>query len=241
MADPTPLDPSQVPQNPYSMPNPSGYNPYAPPPAQGVPSIPAMGDNGIGVNSYGMPGGPVSGVSMQYDGTPINMRNPGMMDPTQLNPYAGQYLNQINGMMSQFQSSASGGAFNPDFYKGMHDTQQANLTTGIENSYARMGLAGSSAEMGGISNAITNNDMSWLNRQQSDQMKAMTGMESLNNMGMKDVMGIQGQYGDFQDSYNQDILSLLGVNQQAQASQNQMIGQGIGGIGQMAMMAAMFL
>jgi hypothetical protein len=231
------------------MPMPASMGPQAPNRADyGSPGGGAYSDpsGGMGYSSVpGGPNGPVSQYGLTYGdpkdgGMSWNLHNPAMMDPSQLNPYASMYLNNINGMLGQFQNSAAGGAFNPNFYQHLQDTSQANITTSLENSFARAGLGGSSAAMGTIGGAVEKNQMDWLNRQQSDQMRAMQGLEGLNQTGMKDVMGLQGQYGEFQDMYNQDILSLLGVKQQQDAANSNLwsgLAQGVGHLG----MAAAFM
>lgn len=198
----------------------------------------SMDDSGAGFGAYsnlaqangaGM-GGEVTGGMLNYGGADIQLQHPGLVDPLAVNPYANQYLQHTNDLYSMFSNSAAGGAFNPSFYNQMMQNQQNQMTTGLGNQYARMGLSGSSAEMGGMANAIQSNQMNWMNRQQSDQMRAMQGLQSLNNTGYQQTMGIQNQYGDFQDAYSQDIMSLLGINQSDINSNNQLEGQIIGSI-----------
>lgn len=172
---------------------------------------------------------PMMGGSMNYGGTPIYMNNPAMFSPDQLNPTASPYVNNINSLQGDLQNSAAGGAFNPNFYQGMIDKSNASLTSNLGNQFAGMGLSGSSAEAGAMSNSLINNQMSWMNREQSDQMKSVSALEGLDQTGLKDTMAIQSQYGNFEDSYNQSIANLMGLQNQAQASNNQMWGSIIGG------------
>lgn len=201
-------------------------------------------DAGSNTRYDGAPGSnpiddPMKGGSMYYGGATINMNDPANFSPDMLNKSASPYISDINNLKSQFENSAAGSAFNPEFYKGMMDTSSANLESHLNNQYAAMGLSGSSAEAGAMSNALTNNQMSWMNRQQGDQLKAMSGIEGLDQTGLKDTMGVQAQYGEFQDAYNQSIANLLGLQNQAQASSNQETGQIIAGAGQMGASAAM--
>ncbi len=196
---------------------PWGYQvPSAPPYTWGAD--PNKFSNSQGGNPYSTS----TTIPYSSDHTPLSINSPGSIDPSQVNPYAAQYLQNNQNMYNQFSQSAAGGAFNPAFYKGMQDTSQANLTTSLSNQYARMGLSGSSAEMGGESNAIQQNQMSWLNRQQSDQSRAMQGMEGLNNQGYSETMGLQSEWAAYQQEVNQDELSLYGVQQQQSAANNQM-------------------
>lgn len=227
-----------------------GGSPFSNPmyglPTYGSPGGPMFGPSGTpmismpGGGGYTMPG-PTAETSMNYNGTNINLQNPGLMDPSMLNPAASGYLNNIQGLYGMFQNSAAGGAFNPNFYSGMEATQQANLTTSLENQYAAAGLGGSSAAMGGVAQAVNQNQMQWLNRQQSDQMRAMQGLEGLNQQGYGMTTGIQGQYMNYQDASNQDIINLLGIQAGLQGSENQMWGNIAGGIGSLGLGAAALL
>lgn len=181
------------------------------------------------------PGGDLT-QSVNYG--PINTLNPGIIDPSQANPYANQYLQNTNTMMNDFSHSVAGGAFNPNFYGQMQAKQQDQLTSSMGNQYARMGLAGSSAEMGGMNQAIQGNQMAWLNRQQSDQMQALKGLEGLNNQGMNQLSQIQGQYSAFEDATNQDILSIINQGNQTSTANNQ---AGAQAAMSAAMIAAMML
>jgi hypothetical protein len=182
-----------------------------------------------GSDVYG-PNGQLQNMNMTYNGAPINFQNPTQFTNAQMNPEAAAYNTNTNNLYSEFQSSSAGNAFNPNAFAGMQAQQQSNLTSSMGNQMAAMGLSGSSAEVGGMSNAIQNNQMAWLQKQQGMQMQAMQGLEGLNNTGYQQTMGIQNQYGGFQDVANQDILGLLGAQQQAQAAQNSMWGQIAGGV-----------
>lgn len=176
------------------------------------------------------PNGPVTQADPSIGGTAIPLMNPGSVDPSQVNSAADQYLNNNASMYNQFSNSAAGGAFNPQFYAGMQGQMQNNIQSSLGNQYSAMGLSGSSAEMGALNQATNQNQMAWMNRQQSDQQKAMSGLEGLNQQGYQQTMGIQNQYGQFQDTYGQDILGLLGISQQQQAGNQQMLGNIISGV-----------
>lgn len=179
----------------------------------------------VNANEVMGPGGTVNSLNMDYNGTQIPMINPGTLDPSQINPAASPYLGQIQSMFSGLQGSMLG----PDQYKHLQDTSEANLTTSLSNKYAAMGLSGSSAEMGGLNQAIQSNQMNWMNRQQGDYAKYLNAGEGLTKEGYGMTTGIQGGYGNFQDVYGQNILGLLGVGQGAANSSNQMIGSMVGG------------
>ena len=187
--------------------------------------------------------GTMQDVGINYGNADLNMQNPTQFSNAALNPEAAAYNTNTNNLYNMFSQSAAGNAFNPNAFSGMQAQQQSNLTSSLGNQYAAMGLSGSSAEMGGMSNAIQNNQMGWLQKQQGMQMQAMQGLEGLNNQGYQQTMGIQNQYGQFQDVANQDILGLIGVQQQAQNAQNQAIGQIagslVGSAGQMASVGMM--
>lgn len=189
-----------------------------------VSSSPNYNSNGI-----------MTGGGLSYNGTPMNVQNPYMLSPGDLNPAASGYLDNVKNLYSQFSNSAAGGAFNPSFYDNMKQTQEGQITSSLDNQYAKMGLSGSSAEMGGLNQAIQSNQMNWLNRQQGDQMKAMQGLEGLNQQGYGMTTGMQNEYGDFESAFNQSIANLLGVQQQQQASNNAslggIIGSGLGAAG----------
>lgn len=192
--------------------------------------------------TYG-PGGLLQGGTVNVQGNSIPVTNPGSVDPNQANPYASQYLNNLSGLYGQFSNSAAGSAFNPGFYNQLQNTQQNNLTTSLGNQYAAMGLSGSSAEMGGLNQAIQSNQMNWMNRQQSDQMKSLQGLEGLNSAGYNETMGIQGGYGNFESTYGQDVLGGLGMLQGQQIANTSalggMFGSGLGALGTYAGATAM--
>lgn len=208
--------------------------------ASGAPDI---GENTQfqGAPGSNLVGDPMMGGSFNYGGAQMYMNNPAQFSPDQLNPSVAPYMNNIGQLQAQFGQSAAGGAFNPDFYQGMEKTSESNMTSSLSNQYAQMGLGGSSAEAGAMANAVNQNQMNWMNREQSDQLKALSGMEGLDKMGIADTMAVQGQYSNFEDSYNQSIANLLGLQNQAQASSNQLTGSLIGGGMQGGMMAAMLL
>lgn len=187
-----------------------------------------MNNNDMSNQTNMGPSGQHMGGSMRYDGANFTMNNGANFNPNQLNASAGKYVDNNTDMMNEFKNSAAGGAFNPHFYDTMKAQSQAHGTTSLENEYAKMGLSGSSAEMGGLNQSIQGNQMSWLNREQSDQMKAMQGMEGINAQGYGQTMGIQNGYNDFEGSYNQSLASLLGVKTGQEDSNNQMWGNMIG-------------
>lgn len=224
----------------------SNYAPYIPGPGNGsygnggqnTPQASQhsySGDNGMGI-SYQQSGldGQVDQANLSYNGMSVPLKNPGMMDPNSINPYASQYLQNNQDLMAQVHNSV----LSPSQYGQLQNTQQANLTTSMDNQYARMGLSGSSAEMGGVAQAINQNSMNWMNRQQSDMSNYAHMYSSLNQQGYGDVMGLQNQYGNFQDVYGQDMFSLMGINQQDNASNNQMwgniISSGLSAVGSIA-------
>ena len=191
--------------------------------------------SGAPPTDWGSVNNPVSGVNMNFGGQSLGLNDPGMMNPGQLNPYAQQYMQNNQNLMSQMQGSM----LNPQQYAQLQGTQQQNLTTSLDNQYAAMGLSGSSAEMGGVAQAVNQNQMSWLNRQQGDERNYASAMSGLNQQGYGDLMGIQNQYGNFQDAYSQDVVGLYGIQQGAQAANNQMWGQMVSGGLQAGGMAAM--
>lgn len=197
-------------------------------------------------NPHTGPGGPpITGSNLTIgDGdnaVSIPLNHPGNINPYDVNPYASKLLGANQDLYHEFAGSATGNAFNHDLYSKMMTAQQTNIGTEMGNLYASRGLSGSSAEMGGISSAINQNQMAWLNREQGDQMQAMRGLSGLNQQNFGDIIGIQGQYGNFQDVYGQDVLGLLGLQQQQKMANQQMwgglIGQGMG----MPMQAMQFL
>lgn len=184
------------------------------------------------INSNQLTGsqGETLGLNQNFMGTNINLMNPGSMGPGEVNPYANQVLQNNQNLYGMFQNSAAGGAFNPNFYNQLKNSQQQQITSSMGNQYAAMGLSGSSAEMGGMANAVSNNQMNWLNRQQSDQMRAMQGLSGMNQQMYGDIMGIQNQYGNYEDTAAQSQLGLLGLQQQQRAANQQLEGQIVGGL-----------
>lgn len=174
--------------------------------------------------------GTQTGGTLNYGGTPMSYQNPGAMSPASLNPYAAAYGAKLNGLSTQIGESMPGS----DWYQHMEDTQSQNLNTKLGNQYAAMGLSGSSAEMGAMSSANIQNENQWTSRQLGDSMKSAGMQSQLDQAGYGETMGIQGQYGNFEDAYNQSIASLMGVQQGANTSNNALAGQ----IGQAGLAAA---
>lgn len=175
-------------------------------------------------NQYGVQ----TGGTLSYGGTPMTMNNPGSLTPDQLNPSAGNYVDQNQSLYNNL-SQSSLNPFNTNMYNQMQQSQQAGLNSGLQNMYAAQGLGGSSAAMGGIANADIQNSLAVQRQQMGAQMQYSSALGGLNQQGYQDTMGIQNQYGDFESAYNQSIASLLGVQEGANNSQNQMTGQIIGG------------
>lgn len=181
----------------------------------------------------------MTGGSLSYGGSQLmNIQNPGTMDPSQLNPAAAQSLTNNQNLYSMYSNSAAGSAFNPGFYSGMEAQGQTGATSSMANQMAGMGLGGSSAEVGGMTNAINSNQMNWMNREQGDQQKALSGLEGLNQQDYNMTTGIQQGYGEFQSSYDQDVLGLLGMQQQTQNANNSnlygLLDSGLGAAGSAA-------
>lgn len=206
-----------------------GYNPG---PSPGMPGAPAPYHSNDPYNYGGVDHSNV----VQFGG--MNQYSPGAMDINTLNPEAAQFQHNNLAMMQMFGNSAAAGAFNPDFYKGMQDRDQRQLTTALGNQWASRGLAGSSAEMGGMNNAIQTNQMNWLNRQQSDQIRAMQAMTGLNSQAYQQTMGIQNQYQNWQSQMANQQMGVMGMNQQRDIADQQawmsLLGAGIGAAGMAA-------
>lgn len=180
----------------------------------------------------------ITGAVIDMNGTKLPIGMEGGINPSEANPFAYKYLQNDDALYQQFQNSVAGGAFNDNFYNNMKMQQQNQIVNTMNNQFASSGLAGSSAAMGGINQAIQNNQMSWLNRQQGDQMRAMQGLEALNQQGMKDTMSLQKQYGDFQDMYLQTIANAMGLQAGQNAANTAQTGQiwsaGLGAVGSAA-------
>ena len=148
---------------------------------------------------------------MTYNGTQMSYQNPGLMSPSGLNPAAAAYASQLQGLGQQIQGATPGSAY----YQGMANTQGAAIQSSIGNQMAGMGLSGSSAAAGAMTQAGIQNNQAWTQKQFQDTMASAQAQGQLNQAGYGQTMGIQNQYGEFEDAYNQSIANLLGAQQQS--------------------------
>lgn len=150
------------------------------------------------------------------------MLNPQGVNPYTANPYAGAELSNLQGLQGA-QGQIMSEAFDPSYYNSLKANAITGSTTSIDNQYAKMGLAGSSANLGADSSSINNLNQYYLNRQMGDQEHAIQGMAGLDNSMYGDIMGIQGQYGDFQNGILDTLVGLNNSSQEQQMANNQMM------------------
>lgn len=163
---------------------------------------------------------------------------PGMLSPDALNPFASQPLQQLSGLQSGYQQMASE-AFNPTYYDPLKNNIEQRQDTSLNNQYAKMGLSGSSANLGAIGDSNRQTELSFYNRQLGDQAKVLAGSQGLEQNMYSDMMGIQGQYDAFQnhklDAYvNYNNGTAMASAQNAQTG-SQMASSGLS----LSMLAAM--
>lgn len=178
--------------------------------------------------SYG-PGGTVNSSNFSLGGLHTgNLMNPGAVDPSSANPYAAQTLASLHGLQGD-QQQILNDAFDPNHYNALKSNAITGQTTGIDNSYAKMGLAGSSANLGADQSAINQTNMQFYNRQMGDQQHAIQGMQGLDQTAFGDTMGIQSQYSGYQNNMMQMLMGLQNSSNQQANAENQMYGSIIGG------------
>lgn len=185
-----------------------------------------MPSSDMGVETKTNPYGVQNGGTMTYNGTQMNYQNPGQFTASQLNPQAGAYADTLKGLQGQVANSMPGS----DYYSHMQQQQGQQINSSLQNQYSAMGLSGSSAAMGAMNQANIQNEQAWTGRQLSDSMHSAQLQGQLNQMGYQDVMGVQNQYGNFEDAYNQSIANLLGAQQQQQQANWQLGGNVFGSL-----------
>lgn len=176
--------------------------------------------------------------SAGWNGTSMGEQNPGSIDLSQTNPALAGIIKNMGGLEGNAGQMVNE-AFDPNYYQPLVDKYKANAETSTNNQFARMGLAGSSANAGSVQQADQNVDLGFLQRQQQMQAQALGTAAGLD----KNLAGLtlegQGQYNHFQNSALDSYFALINAQNQQQASNNQMWGSIIGGGIQGGGMAAM--
>jgi hypothetical protein len=157
-----------------------------------------------------------------------NMTNPGNINPFSANPYAGAAISSLQGLQG-YQSSLMNEAFDPNYYNGLKANAITGQTNSIDNQYAKMGLAGSSANLGADQSAVNQTNMQFYNRQMQDQRNAINGMMGLDQNMYGDILGIQNQYGAFQNGMLANMMGASNSQNQLNMANNQMMAQMMGG------------
>lgn len=182
----------------------------------------AGGDSAHLNSNYGSGGG-VNSFDFGMGDNSVNMKNPGSLDPSQLNPYAAAYLSKLNGVSDQYKGVADQ-YLNSDYYNKMMNEYGQRAQTSVDNNFARMGMAGSSAAAGAGMEAQRQNTMMWNQKRLQDAGTAASMMSGLDQRGYQGVMGIQNQYGGFQNSMADAYINMLNAQQQQQQMNNQLYG-----------------
>lgn len=189
-----------------------------------------MADTGYSNTTYNQYGD-ISGYQWGLgDMMSPNLKAPGSINPLTTNPYMGSQITDMTNLRGMYHDSIMNNYMNPAFYNQMRDQSGDRLTSGINNQYARMGLSGSSANAGAVTQGLIGNDQQWRERQLSDQMRAMQGESMLDNNINSMIGGIQNQYGDWQNQIVQTMMGIKNSQNAQDASQNAMWGQIIGGV-----------
>lgn len=172
--------------------------------------------------------------NINVGGQNLTTENPAYFSPQDLNPSAAGYTQGLQGLMGGIMNNTPGGQAlqgNSGYYQNMMGIQGQGIQSMMGNQYARMGLQGSSAEMGGMSQALTQNQLAWTGKEQSDALQSAQGISSLDQAAYGQTMGIQNQYGNYENTANQDILSALGYQSSQQQANNQMFASIFGTLG----------
>lgn len=192
---------------------------------QGYVSNPATGATSL--NNYGV----------GWNGAQMGVQNPGSIDISQTNPALSGDIDAMKSLGVNANQMVDN-AFDPHYFDQLKGVMKSNQETSTNNQFARMGLAGSSAAAGAVTQGDTNIDLSMLQRQQGMQMQALNAAGGVD----KSIAGMQlqgqGQYNQFQQSGLDAYFGLVNAQNQAQASNNAMWGAMIGGAASGAGMAA---
>lgn len=158
-----------------------------------------------------------------------NMKAPGSIDPMTANPYIGSQISDMQNLRGEFGQSVTNNYMNPAFYDQMKAQSGDQLTSRVNNQYARMGLSGSSANAGSVTQGLISNDQQWRERQLSDQLRAMQGQSMLDNNINSMISGVQNQYGGWQNSIVEQMMGIKNSQNQQSAANDQLWGSIIGG------------
>jgi hypothetical protein len=160
-------------------------------------------------------------------GDDIQVQNPGNVDPRLSNPYVGAQMDYLTGMRDQFDASSMN-AMDPYKYNLRRDDSMARSDVATSNRYAQMGLAGSSLAANASLEGRRQLGFAWDDRQLGDMQKSMAIRQGLTDDISKNIFGIQGQFGQYQDQMVQQKIAQQNAENQMWGSVMQ-LGGTIGG------------
>jgi hypothetical protein len=191
-----------------------------------VPSV-SFDDNGNPIYSGIGPG--YGGYGIVHDNQYLPLYNPGGLDPSRINPALYeqiQYLQNLRGDVSSF--------FDPALLAQRRQLDLQRGDTAAQNRFAQYGLSGSSAEFGARGDVQMNTDLNYRSQEAMQRLQAAQMEAQLTGQIGQGINTIQQGYSQFQNQYLNTVLGFNNADAQAQAANNQMIGQGIGALGSIA-------
>lgn len=170
------------------------------------------------IKGYSMATGPYNHRQYGY------YSNPGQVDIHNTNPALGGLYDDMGSMRSDFQSTLDR-VMDPGSYNNLRDEYAQRAGTSLNNRFASMGLAGSSAAVGALNESDRQTALSFRDRQLGEQTRAIGVASGLDKAREAMLLAGQGQYGAWQDQLLGIQMGQQQAYQQQVAAENQMWGQ----------------
>lgn len=153
-------------------------------------------------------------------GEEVTYANPGHLDLKGINPALYSEIENTQQLRDRFRES-SAYALDPARYDARMREDMAMANTSLQNRFAQMGLAGSSAAMGALNESDRRTMMAWDDRQVNDLLRSLQMEQALSGQISNGYLTIQNQYDNLQKN-------VANAQLQQQAQDQQMLGSIIG-------------
>ncbi len=159
-------------------------------------------------------------------GEDVTYYNPGTINLKDTNPEAFKEVDFLRNLREQYKGDVMN-ALNPGNYSERAGHDIINAQTRIQNQYAQAGLANSSASFGAQNEAVNSINRSYDEQRVNDLLRSLQTEAALSGQISNGIYGIQNQFSNTQNQYNQAI-------QQDNANQAALWGSIIGAAGTVA-------
>lgn len=155
---------------------------------------------------------------------PNYIRNPGQIDLSKENPDLYKSIQELRQLQALY-SPQLRESLDPNRYDARVREMQDRSGTAIENRYAQMGLAGSSAALGAEAESGRQIGLSMHDRQFSEQLQALQAELNMNQLVQRGVLSGQQLFNTYQMQNVAKDMNLSNINMGLMGLENQRRGQ----------------